>query len=129
MIFLGFKLKEGEAMGEKKKTGRPAIEINQKAFEGLCRLQCTEEEICGFLEVDTNTLEKWCKNTYNMPFSEVFRQKSSGGKVSLRRNQWRLSEANAAMAIFLGKQHLGQTDTPKSTEEDPMYKEIMRFWQ
>lgn len=28
----------------------------------------------------------------------------------MRRNQLRLSEKSAAMAIFLGKQYLGQTD-------------------
>lgn len=28
----------------------------------------------------------------------------------MRRNQWKLAEKNAAMAIFLGKQYLGQSD-------------------
>ena len=30
--------------------------------------------------------------------------------MSLRRKQWNLAETNASMAIFLGKQFLGQTD-------------------
>ena len=31
------------------KTGRPKIEIDQKQFEGLCAIFCTEEEIAEML--------------------------------------------------------------------------------
>ena len=34
------------------------------------------------------------------------------GKISLRRMQWRLAETSATMAIFLGKQYLGQKNEP-----------------
>lgn len=47
-----------------------------------------------------------------MGFSEVFAIKRSDGKIALRRNQLALSKKNAAMAIFLGKQYLGQSDNP-----------------
>lgn len=45
-----------------------------------------------------------------MRFSEVFRQKREMGKMSLRRKQWKLADTSASMAIFLGKNYLGQTD-------------------
>ena len=35
------------------------------------------------------------------------------GLISLRRMQFQLAEKSAAMAIFLGKQHLGQQDVQK----------------
>ena len=89
---------------------RPKKEIDKKTFEGLCNLQCTEEEICGFIGVTDKTLTKWCKQTYGMSFSDTFKKNSQGGKISLRRNQFRMAETNAAMAIFLGKQYLGQRD-------------------
>lgn len=89
---------------------RPRKEIDQKQFENLCGLQCTLEEICGFFDVCTDTLEAWCKRTYKANFSEVFSKKRGMGKVSLRRNQWRLAEKNASMAIWLGKQYLDQKD-------------------
>ena len=57
------------------------------------------------------TLDGWCKRTYHASFSEVFKQKRGAGKISLRRSQWRLAEKNATMAIFLGKQFLGQRDS------------------
>ena len=90
---------------------RPRKEIDQKQFENLCGLQCTLEEICGWFDVCSDTLETWCKRTYKRSFSEVFAQKRGAGKSSLRRSQWRLAEKNATMAIFLGKQFLGQRDS------------------
>ena len=90
--------------------GRPRKEIDQKQFENLCGLQCTLEEICGWFGVTDKTLNSWCKREYKKNFSEVFAQKRGLGKISLRRNQWRLAEKNASMAIWLGKQYLGQKD-------------------
>lgn len=92
---------------------RPRKDIDQRQFENLCGLQCTKEEICGWFDVTDKTLENWCKRTYNAGFSEVFRQKRGLGKISLRRHQWRLAEKNANMAIWLGKQYLGQKDRPE----------------
>lgn len=89
---------------------RPRKEIDQKSFESLCGLQCTLEEICGFLGVTDKTLNEWCKRTYEKSFSEVFKEKRGTGKISLRRAQFRLAEKNANMAIWLGKQYLDQKD-------------------
>lgn len=89
---------------------RPKKEIDQKQFEALCGLQCTLLEICDALDVTDKTLDKWCKRTYGEHFSEVFSKKRGKGKISLRRMQWRLAEKNATMAIWLGKQYLGQKD-------------------
>ena len=94
---------------------RPKKEIDQKQFEGLCALQCTGEEICDWFGVSDRTLDAWCKRTYRASFSEVFRQKRGKGKISLRRHQMRLAEKNASMAIWLGKQYLGQTDKPEES--------------
>ena len=92
------------------KIGRPKKEINKKQFENLCAIQCTREEICAVLDVTEKTIDKWCHDTYGEPFSLVFKQKREGGKASLRRNQWLLSASNPTMAIWLGKQYLGQKD-------------------
>lgn len=95
--------------------GKAEKEIDQKQFENLCGLQCTLEEICGWFDVCSDTLEAWCKRTYKRSFSEVFKQKRGAGKISLRRSQWRLAEKNANMAIWLGKQYLGQKDNPEES--------------
>lgn len=102
---------------------RPRKEINQKQFENLCGLQCTHEEICAWFDITPKTLEAWCKRTYKLSFSKVFAQKRGKGKISLRRSQWRLAEKNANMAIWLGKQYLGQRDDPISEEKEDQNNE------
>ena len=104
---------------------RPLKQIPKDDFEKLCGLQCTKEEICSFFDVTDKTLENWCKRTYERGFSEVFQEKRGLGKISLRRAQFELAKKNAAMAIFLGKNYLGQRDTPAITEtfsgqDDPL---------
>ena len=91
-------------------TGRPRKEIDKKQFESLCGMMCTEEEIAGFFDCSVDTVERWCKRTFEESFAEVYKKKSVTGKISLRRAQFRLAEKSAAMAIFLGKNYLGQTD-------------------
>ena len=90
--------------------GRPRKEINQTEFEKLCGLQCTKEEMCGWFGITDKTLESWCKRTYKKGFSEIFSEKRGKGKISLRRTQFKLAEKSPAMAIFLGKNYLGQSD-------------------
>lgn len=90
--------------------GRPKIEINQQNFESLCGLQCTLEEIAGFFKCSVDTIERWCKETYGETFAETYKKHSDVGKISLRRHQFKLAEKNATMAIWLGKQILGQRD-------------------
>lgn len=96
--------------------GRPKKKINKKTFESLCAIQCTEDEICDVLEVTDKTLSKWCKETYGASFSEVFKVKRAGGHASLRRTQWNLAKKNTAMAIWLGKQYLGQHEPRQETD-------------
>lgn len=58
-----------------------------------------------------------------MNFSEVFKEKRGLGKISLRRNQWRLAEKSATMAIWLGKQYLGQKDQVEASVAVDVAKE------
>ncbi len=96
---------------------RPRIPIDKQTFEKLCGLQCTEQEIADWFNCSPDTIERFCKRTYKMRFAEVFNQKRSIGKISLRRMQWKLAEKSAPMAIFLGKNYLGQTDERKQQVE------------
>lgn len=94
---------------------RPKKEIDKNDFEKLCALQCTQEEICSWFDITDKTLQAWCKRTYNKGFSEVYAKKREKGKISLRRAQFRLAEKSASMAIFLGKNYLGQKDVVEQT--------------
>lgn len=101
-------------------AGRPKKEIDQKQFENLCGLMCTEEEIASFFECSTDTIERWCIRTYNEKFADAFKKHSARGKISLRRAQFRIAEKNAAMAIFLGKNYLGQRDNIEYSDDESL---------
>lgn len=96
---------------EEKKAGRPPKEFDRDVFEGMCAIMCTEEEICGVFKTTDKTLNNWLKRTYDMDFSEAFKIFSGKGKMNLRRWQFNLAKKNAGMAIFLGKNYLGQRDS------------------
>lgn len=100
------------------KVGRPKINIDKNEFEKLCGMQCTLEEIAGFFNCCDDTINNWCQETYNDNFSGVFKIKSAKGKISLRRTQFKLAEKSYAMAIFLGKQYLGQKDAVEYEAKD-----------
>ena len=99
-------------------AGRPRIAIDQAQFENLCKMQCTETEICAWFNCCDETLNTWCKKTYKKTFEQCFAIFREGGKISLRRSQWKLAETNPSMAIFLGKNYLNQSDDPRKYERD-----------
>lgn len=86
------------------KVGRPKKEIDYVMVEKLASIMCTQEEIASFLGLSVKTLQR------DEEFSRVYKKAQETGKMSLRRIQWKLAEKNTAMAIWLGKQYLGQTD-------------------
>ena len=92
------------------KAGRPRIKIDKDKFEKLCGIQCTLEEIAGVLNCSEDTIQRWCMREYKENFAVVYKKYSQTGKISLRRHQFKLAEKNASMAIWLGKQYLGQKD-------------------
>ena len=93
-----------------KPNGRPLKQIDQMTFENLCKIQCTEIEIAGIFECSVDTISRWCERTYGCTFADIYKIYASQGKASLRRTQLKLAQKSAAMAIFLGKNMLGQSD-------------------
>ena len=85
-------------------AGRPKKEIDYATVEKLANIQCTQEEIASFLGISTRTLQR------DEQFMELFNKGRESGKMSLRRIQWKHAEKSASMAIWLGKQYLGQKD-------------------
>lgn len=96
--------------------GRPKKEIDSEQFEKLCALHCTLKEIADWFQCAEDTIQRWCQRQYGKTFSEAFDQFSAQGKISLRRYQFRMAEHNVTMAIWLGKQWLGQTDVVVTAE-------------
>ena len=99
---------------------RPRKEIDKETFEKLCHLQCTQEEIMGFFDIDTkDTLNARIREIYgeNESFSTIYSKKKQGGRIAVRRKQMQVAEAgNPTMLIWLGKQYLDQRDKHETEE-------------
>jgi len=109
---------ENVTENEPKKRGRKMIPLNRELFEAACSLQCTTAEILLLLKCNTEKLKKWCAEEYGEPYPKVYEKLSASGKMSLRRTQFKLAENNVQMAIWLGKQYLGQRDPEKKLAAD-----------
>lgn len=101
---------------------RPRKTINKEEFEKLCGIMCTKEEIAGWFNVSEDTIERFCKREYEENFAVVHKKHSSMGRISLRRSQFKLAEKSPAMAIFLGKNYLGQRDYFEIKDESAIEK-------
>ena len=104
---------------------RPRKNIDRKDFESLLAIQCTLEEVTAFFDhkldgCSADTIERWCKRTYKESFADIAAKKRNLGKISLRRAQFELAKKNGAVAIFLGKNYLGQKDNIIETDEQTL---------
>lgn len=94
--------------------GRPRKTIDLEQLQKLAELACTTSEAAAFLGVSRSTLsERFVRDPAAV---EAWEKGKAQAKISLRRIQFRLAEKSAAMAIFLGKQLLGQRDDPQPAE-------------
>jgi hypothetical protein len=93
------------------KGGPPKLEIDYKTLSSLCKIQCTGEECAAIIDMDYDTLNRRLKEEGYLGFTDYFKKHSSGGKASLRRKQIAVAmDGNPTMLVWMGKQHLGQTD-------------------
>ena len=104
----------------KNKGGRPRKEIDMALLTKLCQIQCTAVECAGVLGMCADTLDIRLNEETGEGFQEFLKRHSGEGKVSLRREQFKLAmKGNAVMLIWLGKQWLGQTDRQSVTLGGP----------
>ena len=104
---------------KKKKVGRPKILIDWNEFDKLCHIQCTLKEISDWFGCAEDTIRRRCFEERKLNFETLLKKKSTGGKISLRRSQFKLAtEGNPALNIWLGKQYLGQRDKYEDGHQD-----------
>lgn len=94
------------------KRGRPPkMQANEETFgeiQKLAAMMATKEEAGAWFDVCRDTFAAFLNKHPEAKQAWEFGQ--GKGKISLRRNQFKLSETNATMGIWLGKQLLGQKD-------------------
>lgn len=89
-------------------VSKKIIKVKLDDLRKLGALQCSLKEVAGFFGMTRNTLLTLFEDEPRA--REAFEQGIENGKVSIRRKQMRLAAVNATMAIFMGKQYLGQKD-------------------
>ena len=122
-----------------KNTGRPPklTDKDKETFEELCRIQCTEAEVCSVLKVNRTTLNRTISLWYadyaplngkKKTFDEVFKILSIGGKTALRRAMFKQAteQGNVTMMIFLAKQYLGMCDNPAPPSSNEQVMELAK---
>jgi len=103
---------------EKQKPGpKPKLEMSESLMDqirALGRIQATVEEVASVLRVSERTLQNFF-SAY--PEAKVAHEEGKfEGHASLRRKQFAMADKNAAMAIWLGKQYLGQREPVQQIE-------------
>lgn len=82
---------------------RPRKAVNETLIRPFLKIGCTTEEIAVALEVSKDTLER--------RFAALIKRGRADFECSIRRAQFKLmQQGNPAMAIWLGKQYLGQRE-------------------
>ena len=94
----------------KKKAGRPRIEFDLEAVEGLGRIGATINDMVHVLPASKRTIADRLAEPEG-DFRTAFEKGRSLLNSSLRRKQIAVAmSGNVTMLIWLGKQHLAQTD-------------------
>lgn len=123
--------KDGQPLRKKKKPGPKAkpkkLELDKATFEKLCGYQCTQKEIAAMFHVNVETLRSWVERTYDADWAVVYDEMSAAGKASLRATQFAWADKQAVMAIFLGKNYLGQSDDPDSQADAETLKKAQEI--
>ena len=60
-------------------------ELTRELFEELAALQCTTEEILGYIGTTEKKLQSWCRKTYRRPLGEMLPMIRKDGLIAIRR--------------------------------------------
>ena len=101
----------GRPKKEKKERGRPRKDVDWQLVYQLATYQCTRNEIYAALRVTQPFMIQ-----YKEKFEEIYQRGLEDGKVRFRKAQTRMADKNPVMAIWCGKQYLGQSDNPQATQ-------------
>lgn len=89
----------------------------QELLEKLCSILCGPSELVELMGYPQDELEARVSSTYDKTLDEVRMEYAAVGKRNLRAAQMKSAlDGNTTMQIWLGKQYLGQSDSPQQIE-------------
>ena len=90
---------------------RPKLNIDADEVQKLASFGCTNTEIAEFFNCSEATIRQG--------YFEYLTKGRSMKKIRLRQIQWKIAESgNSTMAIWLGKNILGQSDNGMMEDDD-----------
>ena len=88
---------------------RPKKEVDEELLYKLAQIHCTMREMSDIVGVSVDTLKR--------RYADLIDKGKSEGKMRLRRKQIEVAmNGNHTMLIWLGKQMLGQSESPTPEE-------------
>lgn len=103
-------------------AGKPQIILDEEEVLKLAKMNCTYDEMAAFFDCDVYTLRR--------RYMHIIEKGREICKIGLRRAQFKAAEkGNAAILIWLGKNYLGQTDTPMAEKTKALVEKIIDKWQ
>lgn len=122
-----FKILECMELSKRGPKG-PRFTLSDDDFDKIvemCKINCTRDEVCAVFGFSEETLNRRLAERGEVNFASLYKKYSGHGKVSLRRLQCKSAEQGSVpMQIWLGKQWLGQRDTPEQSTGDDKPIEI-----
>jgi hypothetical protein len=104
-----------------KSPGAPKAIIDWKKVDDLLIAGCSGAEIAAYIGVAACTVYDRCMTDNKMPFAEYSQQKYAKGESLLRAHQYykalgKTKDGDNTLLIWLGKNRLGQVETPSDTQ-------------
>lgn len=96
------------------RAGRPCVKVDWEQVGKWIAGGSKGVQIAARLGIDNDTLYAACQRDLGMGFSDYFQQKRAIGDSMIELSQFELAvkNKNATMLVWLGKQRLGQKETP-----------------
>jgi len=94
-----------------KGRGRPQLDFNWATFDAILQYGATQGDAAEILGVSEDTITRAIKREHKLKFSEYRHTKMGRVRIKLLQKQYDVAmSGNVTMLIWLGKQHLGQSD-------------------
>lgn len=98
----------------KKPRGYPPTPIDWDKVDRWLECGCLGTEVAASLGIHPDTLYNRCEEEKGIVFSAYSKEKKSSGDKLLRQKQMEIAmKGDKTMLLWLGKQRLGQRDTPE----------------
>lgn len=101
------------------KMGRPTVELDWDLLRKICSFPVAQKDIAWIMDVSIDTLANRIRKKFKCTFSEYLDKNKALYRLKLHQKQYEVAmKGHATMLIWLGKQHLGQSDVSVQYEGD-----------